>query len=39
MTSNTLTEKEERDVPSQIVMTLFWIASLGYFLDRNMCGF
>ena len=39
MTSNSLTENEEHDIPSQILMTIFWIASfafLSYFLDPNM---
>ena len=42
MTSNSLTENEEHDIPSQILMTIFWIASvafLSYFSDPNMCGF
>ena len=42
MTSNSLTENEEHDIPSQILMTIFWIALfafLSYFLDPNMCAF
>ena len=42
MTSNSSTENEEHYIPSQILMTIFWIASfafLSYFLDPNMCGF
>ena len=31
MTSNSLTEDEEHDIPS--------VACLSYFLDPNMCGF
>ena len=34
MTSNSLTENEEHDIPSQILKTIF-----GFFLDPNMCGF
>ena len=39
MTSNSLTENEEHDIPSQILKTIFWIARLSYFLNPNMCGF
>ena len=39
MTSNSFTENEERDIPSQIFKTIFWIARLSYFLDPSMCGF
>ena len=39
MTSNSLTENEEHDIPSQILKTIFWIARLSYFLDPNMCDF
>ena len=39
MTSNSLTENEEQDIPSQIFEDHFWIACLSYFLDPNMCDF
>ena len=39
MTSNSLTENEEQDIPSHILKTIFWIACLSYSLDQNMCGF
>ena len=39
MTSNSLAENEEQDMPSQHFEDHFWIACLIYFLDPNMCGF
>ena len=39
MTSKSLTENEEYDIPSQFFEDHFWIAYLDYFLDPNMCGF
>ena len=44
MTSNSLTENEEHDIPSQILKTIFGLhASVIFasviFLDPNMCGF
>ena len=39
MTSNSLTENEEHDIPSQILKTIFFIACLGYILDIIMCGY
>ena len=36
MSSNSLTENEEHDIPSQILKTIF---GLHIFLDPNMCGF
>ena len=38
MTSNSLTENEEHDIPSQILKAHFWIACL-LFLDPNIFGF
>ena len=38
MTSNSLTENEEHNIPSHFE-DYFWIAYLCYFLDPNMCGF
>ena len=38
MTSNSLTENEEHDIPSQILKTIFGLHAC-YFLDPNMCGF
>ena len=38
MTSNSLTENEEHDIPSQIVKTIFGLHASD-FLDPNMCGF
>ena len=35
MTSNSLTENEEHDIPSQILKTIF---GLHDFLDPNLCG-
>ena len=37
MTSNSLIENEEHDIPSHSE-DHFWIACLSYFLDPNMCG-
>ena len=39
MTSNSLTENEEHDIPSQILKTIFGLHASVIFLDRNMCGF
>ena len=39
MTSNSLTENEEHDIPSQILETLYGLCASSYFLDSNMCGF
>ena len=39
ISSNSLTENEEHDIPSQFLKTIFCIACLSYFLDPNMCGF
>ena len=36
MTSNSSTENEEHDIPSQILKTIF---GLQFFLDPNICGF
>ena len=38
MTSNSLTENEEHDIPSQISKTIFDCMPQ-LFLDTNMCGF
>ena len=38
MTSNSLTENEEQDIPSNFEYH-FWIACPSYFLNPNMCGF
>ena len=37
MTSNSLTENEEQDIPWHILKTIFGLPQL--FLDPNMCGF
>ena len=39
MTSNSLTENEKHDIPSQIVMTILLYCMPQLFLDPNMCGF
>ena len=39
MTSNSLTENEENDIPSQILKTIFGLHASVIFLDTNMCGF
>ena len=39
MTSNSLTENEVRDIPSQILKTIFGDCMSQLFLDTNMCGF
>ena len=39
MTSNSLTEYEEHDIPSQSLMTIFGLHASVIFLDPNMCGF
>ena len=39
MTSNSLTENEEHNIPSQILKNIFGIACLSYFLDPIMCDF
>ena len=38
MTSNSLTENEEHDIPSQILKTIFGLHASSYFLDQDMCG-
>ena len=38
MTSNSLTENEEHDIPSQILKTIFY-CDPQLFLNPNMCGF
>ena len=38
MTSNSLTDDEEHNIPSQIVYTIFGLHA-SVFLDPNMCGF
>ena len=38
MTSNSLTENEEHDIPPQI-LKIIWMACLTYFLNPNMCDF
>ena len=39
MTSNSLTENEEHDIPSQILKTIFGLHASVIFLDPNMCDF
>ena len=39
MTSNSLTENEEHDIPSHILKTIFGLHASVIFLDPNMCGF
>ena len=39
MTSNSLPENEEHDIPSQILETIFGLHATVIFLDPNMCGF
>ena len=39
MTSNSLTENEEHDIPSYILKTIFGLHATVIFLDPNMCGF
>ena len=39
MTSNSLTENEEQDIPSPILKTIFGMHASVIFLDPNMCGF
>ena len=39
MTSNSLTENEEQDIPSHILKTIFGLNASSYFLDRTMCAF
>ena len=39
MTSNSLTENEERDIHSQILQTIFGLHATVIFLDPNMYGF
>ena len=39
MTSNSLTENEEYDIPSQILKTIFGLHASVIFLDPNMCDF
>ena len=42
MTSNSLTENEEHNIPSQILMTIFWIAPyafLSYFFRPKYVWF
>ena len=38
MTSNSLTEDEKHDIPSQILKTIFGLHA-SVILDLNMCGF
>ena len=38
MTSNSLTENEEHDIPWQILKTIFGL-HVSVILDPNMCGF
>ena len=38
MTSNSLTENEEHDIPSQILKTIFGLHD-SFILEPNMCGF
>ena len=38
MASNSLTENEEHDIPSQILKTIFYCMPQ-LFLDPHMCGF
>ena len=38
MTSNSLTEKEEHGIPSQILKNIFGL-HVSVILDPNMCGF
>ena len=38
MTSNSLTENEERDIPSHILKTIFGLHASDI-LDHNICGF
>ena len=37
MTSNSSTENEEYNIPSQILKTIFGLHASSYFLDPNMC--
>ena len=39
MTSNSLAENEEHDIPSQILKTIFGLHATVIFLDSNMWGF
>ena len=39
MTSNSLTENKEQDIPSQILKTIFGLHASVIFLDPNMCGY
>ena len=39
MTSNSLTENEEHDIPSHILKTIGGLHASIIFLDPNMCGF
>ena len=39
MTSNSLTENEEHDIPSQILKTIFFIACLSYFFKPQYVWF
>ena len=38
MTSNSLTQNEEHDIPSQILQTIFGLHT-SVILDPNICGF
>ena len=39
MTSNSLAENEEHDIPSQILKTIFGLHASVIFLNSNMCDF
>ena len=39
MTSNSLTQNEEHDIPSQILKTIFGLHASVFFLDPNMSDF
>ena len=39
MTSNSQTENEEHNIPSQILKTILGLHVSVTFLDPNMCGF